>query len=190
VVGASLTAIPADLAPSLVPLAWLLGSWEGVGVVGYPTMPADQQFGQEITVEHDGRAFLRWNSRTWALDPDGAVGRPLGTESGFWRVLGPSGGEAGATVADRSATPVPAGFDVELLLSHPTGIIEMYAGTAAGARIDLATDVVMRSPAAKAYTAARRLYGMVEGDLLWAMDMAAMGHELTPHASARLRRTS
>jgi hypothetical protein len=30
---------------------------------------------------------------------------------------------------------------------------------------------------------------MVEGDLLWVMDMAAMGHPLTSHASARLKRT-
>ena len=70
-----LTTIPADLAAALVPLAWLLGSWEGVGVVGYPTrdggdadgrdtgggdtrtgdVRSDLQFGQEITVEHDGR---------------------------------------------------------------------------------------------------------------------------------------
>lgn len=152
----------------------------------------DRQFGQEITVGHDGREYLRWDSRTWALGADGSPGSPQDTESGFWRVLGPTGGDAAVsgTSRDRPVTPVPAGFDIELLLSHPTGIIEMYAGSAAGPRIDLATDVVMRSPAARAYTAGRRLYGMVEGDLLWAMDIAADGHEMAPYASARLRRTS
>lgn len=157
--------------------------------MGYPTVAGgDRQFGQEITVEHDGREFLRWDSRTWALDADGTPGSPQDTESGFWRVLGASGTMDAAATQGRSATPVPAGFDVELVLSHPTGVIEMYAGTAAGPRIDLATDVVMRSPAGRAYSAGRRLYGMVEGDLLWAMDMAADGHEMAPYASARLRR--
>ncbi len=179
-------------------------------MVGYPSMPTDQQFGQEIVVEQDGRGFLRWNSRTWALDSDGVVGRPLGTESGFWRVLGPSGVPADdaespsplsvdapgpatdspAPPPAASPAPTPTSFDVELLLTHPTGILEMYAGTATGARIDLATDVVMRSPAAKEYSAARRLYGMVDGDLLWAMDMAAQGYDLTPHASGRLHRVT
>jgi len=46
----------------------------------------------------------------------------------------------------------------------------------------------MRSPEAKAYNAATRMYGYVEGELMWAMDMAAMGHPLQSHLSARLKR--
>ncbi len=30
--------IPEDLPAPLVPVAWLLGRWEGAGVVGYPTI--------------------------------------------------------------------------------------------------------------------------------------------------------
>jgi THAP4-like, heme-binding beta-barrel domain len=47
---------------------------------------------------------------------------------------------------------------------------------------------VARTSTAKEYTAATRLYGLVESDLLWAMDMAAMGQPLQSHASARLKR--
>jgi hypothetical protein len=32
------------------------------------------------------------------------------------------------------------------------------------------------------------MYGLVEGDLLWAFDMAAMSQELQPHLWARLVR--
>lgn len=173
---ASPVEIPADLAPPLVALAWLLGGWEGAGVVGYPSMSQDLRFGQRVDVTHDGRPFLLWRSRTWALADDGTTGRPLATETGYWRV--PSG-EAGAS-----------GTDVELLLTHPTGIIELYVGRAHAGKVELSTDVVARSPAAVEYSAATRLYGRVEGDLLWAMDMAAVGRPMTSHASARLKRVA
>jgi hypothetical protein len=32
------------------------------------------------------------------------------------------------------------------------------------------------------------MYGLVEGHLLWAWDMAALGEDLAAHASARLAR--
>ena len=54
--------------------------------------------------------------------------------------------------------------------------------------LDLATDGVMRSPAAKEYTAGHRLYGYVKSNLLWVMDMAAMGQPLQSHVSAELKR--
>jgi hypothetical protein len=164
-----------DLPAPLVPLAWLLGSWAGAGVVGYPTIETESRFGQEVEFENDGRPFLRYTSRTWLLDDDGEKVRPLATEAGFWR---PGAAAAGG------------GIEVEVLLAHPTGFVEIYLGTADGPRVDLATDVVARTATAKEYTAAKRLYGLVEGDLLWAMDMAAVGQPLQPHSSARLKRVT
>ncbi len=41
---------------------------------------------------------------------------------------------------------------------------------------------------AKEYSAGHRLFGLVQGDLLWAYDMAAVGQPLTAHVSARLKR--
>jgi hypothetical protein len=162
-----------DLPERLVPLAWLVGSWAGAGVVGYPTLQEESQFGQEIEFSHDGRPFLSYTSRAWLLDADGEKVRPLAAESGFWRPGGPA---------------ASGGIEVEVLLAHPTGFVEIYLGTADGPRVDLATDVVARTSTAKEYTAAKRLYGLVEGDLLWAMDMAAMGQPLQAHSSARLKR--
>jgi nitrobindin-like protein len=170
--------IPSDLAPVLVPLAWLLGRWEGAGVVGYPTVES-ATFGQELEVSHDGRPFLRWDSRTWLLDDQGAKVRPLATECGFWRVAGPVPGPEGDGAA---------GTAVEFLLAHPTGYVEIYVGSVDGAQINLQTDVVARTETAKEYSAATRIYGLVAGDLLWAMDMAAMGHPLQSHASAQLKK--
>lgn len=157
----------APLHPDLAPLAFLLGRWEGAGVGGYPTIESFQ-FGQEMTFSHNGKPFLSYTSRTWLLDAEGHLGRPLATESGFWR-------------------PQPDG-KVELLLAHPTGITEIYLGEINGTRVDLITDVVARTETAKEYSAGRRLYGLIGEDLGWAYDMAAVGQPLQSHISAQLKR--
>jgi hypothetical protein len=161
--------LDATLAPALAPLAWLVGRWEGAGVVGYPTIES-AHFGQEIVVSHDGRPFLEWQSHTWLLDEAGDRVRPLATELGFWRPL--DNGE------------------IELLLTQNTGILEMYVGRRDPDKpvIQMRTDGVMRSPAAKEYNAGARMFGLVDGELLWAMDMAAVGEPMQSHASAQLKR--
>lgn len=161
--------IDTTLSAQIAPLAWLVGRWEGAGVVGYPTHES-HNFGQELAITHDGRPFLQVHSRTWLLDDDGQLGRPLATEVGFFRLL-----DSG---------------EVELLLAHPTGIVEMYAGEKEEKRpvLNLRTDGVMRSPAAKEYNAATRMYGLVESQLMWVMDMAAVGQPLQSHVSAQLKR--
>jgi len=160
-----------NLPPALASLAWLVGRWEGAGVVGYPTIES-ANFGQEVVCSNDGRPFLEWQSRTWLLDDAGNRVRPMAVELGFWRVL-----EDG---------------EIELLLTHPTGIIEMYVGRrdAAKPSVQLRTDGVLRSPAAKEYNAGTRMYGLVDSQLLWVMDMAAVGQSLQSHVSAQLKRVS
>ena len=50
------------------------------------------------------------------------------------------------------------------------------------------TDGVIRSPHAKEYAAASRMYGYVNSNLMWVMDMAAVGQQLQSHVSAELKR--
>ena len=182
--------LSADLPTPLFPLAWLIGKWAGAGVIGYPTIE-EFRFGQEVEFSHDGRPFLSYRSQTWLLDDDGNQTRPLATEVGFWRPLATAVGHADETAEPAEpgeGAPASRGTELEVLLAHPTGFVEIYLGTVDGPRIDLATDLVARTATAKEYTAASRLYGLVESDLLWAMDMAAMGQPLQSHASARLKR--
>lgn len=165
--------LSSDTPAPLVPLAWLIGVWAGAGVVGYPSMDGDLNFGQEVEFAHDGRPFLIYTSQSWLLDEAGEKVRPLGRETGFWRVAGAADG---------------GGTALEVLLAHPTGFVETYHGSVDGPRVELATDLVARTATAKEYTAGHRMYGLVEGDLLWVMEMAAVGQPLTPHLSARLKR--
>ena len=78
--------------------------------------------------------------------------------------------------------------DVEVMLAHPTGIVEVYVGEVAFRKVELRTDLVARTETAKEYVSGHRMYGLVDGDLLWAYDMAAMGQELQPHLWGRLVR--
>jgi hypothetical protein len=161
--------IPADLAPECAPVAWLIGAWHGEGVGGYPTID-DFRFAQEVTFEQNGKPFLSYTSRSWMLDDAGERARPLATETGYWR-------------------PHEDGR-LEVLLSHPTGYAEIWEGTVDGPRIEIRTDMVARTTSAKEYTSGHRMYGLVESDLMWAFDMAAMGEVLQPHLSARLARAA
>jgi THAP4-like, heme-binding beta-barrel domain len=156
-----------DLPPQLVPLAFLLGRWTGAGVGGYPTIEGFR-FGQEIAFGHVGKPYVTYTSRSWILDDAGNEVRPAATETGFWR-------------------PQPTG-EVEVLLAHPTGFVEVWLGEVDGAKVELRTDLVARTDSAKEVTAGHRLYGLVDGDLMWAYDMAAVGQPLQPHVSARLKR--
>lgn len=151
-------------------LEFLVGEWQGLGVVGYPTI-TEARYEQEVSFSHDGRPFLAYISKTWLIDDDGTRLKPAGTETGFWR-------------------PGKEPRDVEVLLAHPTGIVEVYVGEVVFHKIELVSEVVARTETAKAVTGLRRLYGLVEGDLAYAIDMAAVEQPLQSHLSARLARIS
>jgi THAP4-like, heme-binding beta-barrel domain len=162
--------IPSDLHPDCVQLAWLLGRWEGAGVGDYPTIEGFH-FGQEVMFEYvPGKAFLAYRSRGWILDEAGNLVRPAASEVGYWR-------------------PQPSG-EIEVLLTHPTGFVEIYIGKIEPAKIEIATGGVLKTETAKDYRAGHRLYGLVEGRLMYVYEMAAMGHELQPHLSAELKRVA
>lgn len=188
---------PAELAP----LSWLVGLWEGTGIVDYKIGDETRsvEFGQRISFTHDGLPHLNYNSYTWLLDDEQT---PHVTETGYWRLrraatdgdpgpgLLPALGERpfGSAEEVEKLRTTNGGFEIEASIVHPGGINEFYIGEVTGPRIDLATDAVMRTQGAKEYTAATRMYGLVENHLLWAWDIAALGQDLRTHASGRLAR--
>ncbi len=198
---ASLFDLDPTLPAEIGPLSWLLGIWEGSGVVHYSVGDdvREYEFGQRVSFSQDGLPYLNYSSSSWLLDD---TRTPLAMETGYWRLsrrLGeadpgpamlPGVGERPFQTAEAVETlrNDAGGFDLEVSLIQPGGVHELYLGQVKGPRIDLATDAVMRSATAKEYAAATRLYGLVEGALLWAWDIAALGQDLRTHASGRLER--
>jgi hypothetical protein len=161
--------IPENLHPDLMPLAWLVGTWRGKGRGEYPNIEGFQ-FAQEVSFNHDGRAFLNYFSRSWIIDENDEIVRPAASEVGFWRIK------------EKNV--------LEVLLAHNTGIAEGWVGLVQGAKIQLAMDQGYSSPTAKIVTAGSRLYGLVEGELFTSYDMAAQGQTLQAHLWSSLERQS
>jgi THAP4-like, heme-binding beta-barrel domain len=159
--------ISEDLSPELVAIAWMVGRWEGTGKGSYPGTE-DFDFGQQIDFAHNGGDYLHYLSQTFEVDEQGLAIRPLTMETGFWR-------------------PQRDG-SIEVVMCHPDGYAEVWYGKITGARIQLATDAVVRTASADDYAAGQRLYGNVEGELLWTFDRAANGQPLQSYIWARLQR--
>ncbi|TYP89561.1 FABP family protein [Blastococcus xanthinilyticus] len=160
-----------EVSEELLSMLPLLGEWHGEGILSGAAAGSDQdvRFGQWIRFGHDGRGFLAYESRTWRLTDDGRIVGPDVRESGFWR---PRGSD-----------------DVELLVASPDGLVEIYVGTARTTTSwELTSDVLARTPDAPEVTRAVRLYGIVEGALMYAIDRAAGDAPLRPTMSARLER--
>jgi hypothetical protein len=194
--------IDASLPAEVIPLSWLLGVWEGTGVIAYRHGEdvREHEFGQRVAFTQDGGPHVQYACSTWLLGDD-AHG-VLFSEIGYWRLSRPLGaadpgpgmlpgvGDPVFTTADAVETlrNAAGSFDIEVSILQPGGVSELYLGTVDGPRIDLGTDAVVRSATAKEYAAATRLYGLVDDHLLWAWDIAALGQDLRTHASGRLAR--
>ena len=159
--------IPEGLHEDLYPLAWLVGTWRGKGRGEYPGI-TPFQFAHEVTFNHDGRDFLNYYSRSWILDEKDEIVSASESEVGFWRTK-------------------PNNV-LEVVLSHSRGISEGWGGVHDGPKIQLAMDQGYSSPSSKIVTAGSRLYGLVEGELFFAYDMAAEGQTIQAHIWSTMER--
>ena len=121
--------IPDDLAPELYPLAWLVGTWRGYGILTYGQTVPEQAVAQEMTFDHDGGPYLRQTTTIWTLDAtrssdldfdtpglEGfariAPARIWSTETAYWRPVGqeePDGEGAGADGPGAAGAGDPGG---------------------------------------------------------------------------------
>ena len=160
--------IPTDLDPALMGVAWLRGHWEGTG---YRQWPGEEKisYGIQIDFADNGGDYLHYLSQSFEVDAAGVPVRALSMETGFWRPLSDG--------------------TVDVMMCSPEGYVETWYGQVTPARVDLLTDAVVRTKQATvAYTAGRRLYGLVDGKLMFSFDRATETEELQPYIWATLER--
>lgn len=152
------------LHPDLAHLAALVGTWEGDGAGHYPTI-ADFVYRERVTFGHVGKPFLVYQQRTWHPEH----GHPMHAETGYLR---------------------PAPDDgVELVLAHPTGIVEVEEGRLEDGVLELVTTTIGRTATAKDVRRLRRQLRL-DGDRLdYDVWMAHADVPETHHLAANLRRT-
>jgi hypothetical protein len=162
-----------ELHDSLRPMAALLGSWSGDGAGEYPTIEPFR-YRETITFGHVGKPFLAYTQRTLALGAGGEPGLPLHAEAGYWRF------------------PEPG--RVEVVLAHPSGIIEIEEGTltadVGSLVIELRSTSVATTSTAKSVTAVERSFRFDGDQLTYTLGMAAVGHPMTHHLAATLHRNA
>jgi THAP4-like, heme-binding beta-barrel domain len=150
-------------------LAPLLGTWAGSGRGEYPTI-TPFGYDEQITFGHVGKPFLAYAQRT-SSDDDG---RPLHAETGYLRM--PSPGR------------------IELVLAHPTGIVEVEEGTLSIAGhslvIELATTAIGRSTSAKEVVVLERSFRVAGDEISYEVRMGAVGQPLQHHLGAVLQRVT
>ncbi|WP_313813703.1 FABP family protein [Glutamicibacter sp.] len=194
--------LPTDLTPELVPFAWLIGTWEGMGRLGEGEAD-DEYFWQQVVFRDSGAPYLEYRSESWLTDAEGTKLRLLTIETGFWSLdreqhdadAGPGMLPGDIFPVLRSAQDVQElhtedGFKIQAHIVRPGGISELYYGLIDGPRVQLATEGLLRSKHAKQYASSTRIYGLVNGELFWRWDVSEGNMDLQAHASAALKRVA
>lgn len=148
--------------PLMQPWRFLLGTWEGTGRGLWPST-SPLRYRERLAFTEDGRPFICYQQATSAED-----GRPLHTESGYLRLL--PGGSA------------------ELVVTQPTGIVEIHHGTRQGSHVQFRSELVAHTPTALNVTGVARSV-QVDGDQYrYKVWIAMNGEPLAPHLEGLLER--
>ena len=165
---------PEGLHPDLKGLAWMVGHWEGHGEMTWPGLGTVKVL-EHIDFSHNGQPYLHYLMQAYAEAPDGGLGEPMAMESGFW---------------------IPGDDnEVMVVLTNPEGVAQKWHGTVTalqsapgrelGTKIEISTDAVVSQGT---HTAGQRVYGYINGKMLYAYDRADNGIDLQSHLSGELER--
>lgn len=156
--------LPEGVHPDCAMFVPLLGTWRGSGEGAYPTIdPFSYEEEIELAAVPD-KPVVAYRQRTW----NPATGTGMHVETGYWRPILP----------DR----------VEVVIAQPTGLAEVYEGTADADRFELRSSAIAHTTSAKRVDVMERIFRVRGDELDYLVRMAAVGEPLTDHLRADLRR--
>ena len=205
--------LDSNLDSSLYPLAYLVGEWKGEGAVQLEENGEEvgRRIEQTVSIQPSDTKTMTWVMKTWVFDapprvpPTAAfenskeadaakkaaeeaaaeqaegevVKRLLHEETGYWRVTGPVNPEQ---------TEAGSPFNIEVVMAHPEGYVEVYLGEVRGPRVSIGTDYVARTATGTGPGGSVRMFGLVNGNLMWVWDQANGENAVKTYLSIELKR--
>ncbi len=189
--------IPEDLPTELAPVAWILGSWRGWGMLVVAGEDEDRVVVEDVDAQICGTQMRMITSvfegvTDGGIDPrldaaDGlaviATGDLLRQETLYLKVLPGSG-----------RLPEPGQYEPRELMASSSdlgGCAALWAGVDLGPRVQLVTDTIARDSTAEPLEHLSRMCGLVGGELMWTQERTLEGdEEAAIDLSGRLTRTA
>lgn len=190
-------AIPEDLPLDLAPLAWMIGRWQGWGMLATPQGEEDRPLLQDVHAEVVGERLRMVTSlyySTGTPDPmwdageglDGLErGEIVGQETTYWGVL--PAPEVSISFGEEEAE---ISRELQVTGADMQGLAYLWVGMSMGPRIRLVSDVVAREEGAPEVGKMARMYGLVGGEMFWTADNTVGDEDPVVLLSGRLQRVN
>ncbi|WP_026459522.1 FABP family protein [Schaalia vaccimaxillae] len=189
--------IPADLPPALAPVAWMLGTWKGWGMLAGQGEEADTAVVEEIRSEICGDQMRLTTTVYTGIPAPGAEIDPTWDSAEGLSQIG-----RGELISEETLyvsvlpgsghLPPPGEYEPrEFTATGATtdGLGVLWAGVGVGPRVQMVSDAVARSASARNITHLGRMFGLVAGELMWTQEKTLEGQEAEVEISGRLMRT-
>lgn len=179
-----------ELAPENAPLAWLVGTWLGGGVLSYENITPAAYLHQLSIVEIEANPYLRVESNLWVANEDWeVVDKELPGHETFAQLTKDylwSTSVGYLRVNPQQGKRIDGASELEAMIASPAGTAQTWIGLVKQTRMTLITDAVAQSAAGANLLGAKLTTGMVDGDLFYAYDMEAFGMPMQNYLAGRL----
>ncbi|USR79598.1 FABP family protein [Arcanobacterium pinnipediorum] len=185
--------LPENLVPENTPLAWMIDSWVGGGILEYENVEPAAYIHQVRFDASNAGPYLKVTSTVWlANEPAGVVDKEAPgqvtfdqlTKNELWMEH-----TGYIRVNPQSKQREDGSYEIEAMLASPVGVAHAWVGLINGPRLQMITDSIMRSGSGAAIDAVKVMAGSVASDLFYAVDMAGFGAPMRSYMAGRLSRT-